>query len=120
MTSCGEAAEYNSTWSWNLRLPKICMDKFERSQHYYVPFVFSCQGTFVIVFHWFFLTPQRKAPIKHCLKGILRIIKPLHEYKHFSRAEVHATNMLKFNAYVDRCGTTFRYIFSKFCETFLT
>ena len=29
------------------------------------------------------------------------------EYKQFSRTEVHATNMLRFDGYVDRCGTTF-------------
>ena len=84
------------------------MDTFERKQYYYVPCAISCHGTFIIVFHWFFLTPQRTESIKHCLKGMRETTDQKNsEYKQFSRTEVHATNMLRFDGYVDRCGTTF-------------
>ena len=85
------------------------MDTFERKQHYYVPCAISCQGTFITVFHWFFLIPQGIESIKHYLKRMWELTDQKNsEYKHFSRTEVHATNMLRFDTYVDRCGTTFR------------
>lgn len=85
------------------------MDTFERKQHYYVPCAISCQGTFITVFHWFFLIPQGIESIEHYLKRMWETTDQENsEYKHFSRTEVHATNMLRFDTYVDRCGTTFR------------
>ena len=96
------------------------MDTFERKQYCYVPCAISSQGTFLIVFHWCFLIPQRTESIKNSLKGMRETADQKNsEYKHFSRTEVHATNMLRFDAYVDRCGTEFSFFFQN-CATFLS
>ena len=41
----------NSTYRWNLQLPYIRMDTFERKHHYNLPCATRCNGTFTIEFH---------------------------------------------------------------------
>ena len=83
------------------------MGTFERKQYYYVSCAISCQRTFIIVLHWFFLTPQRAESIKNFLKGMRETTDQKNsECKHFSSTEVHAICMIRLDAYVDPCGAT--------------